>query len=302
MSALSTDGAGRIVTARARAKVNLCLHVVGRRDDGYHLLDSLATFANVFDDVAAEPGRGLSLAICGPFARDLDAGGDNLVLRAAEALDAWARSTGDLKPRGAALTLDKRLPVASGVGGGSADAAAALRALCALWELSPDAEALSRICLSLGADVPVCMASQTLWMRGVGEDLSAGPALPAFWLTLVNPGGGLSTPRVFSALERKDNPPPPPTPERFEDVGALVAWLESTRNDLEAPATQLSPAIADAVAALGASDGCRLARMSGSGATCFGIYEDGEAAMAAADALRAAHPTWWIAAAPVAAD
>jgi 4-diphosphocytidyl-2-C-methyl-D-erythritol kinase len=269
----------------APAKVNLALHVVGRCD-GYHLLDSLVAFARLGDRLEAEPADRLSLAIDGPFARDLGAGPDNLVLRAAALV---------APGRGAVLRLTKLLPVASGIGGGSADAAATLRLLARLWDLPlPGRDAL----LGLGADLPVCLAGRASRMRGIGEDL-APLTLPPFWLVLANPGVPVPTGAVFAALACRDNPPLP-DPPRFADADALAVWLAAQRNDLEAPAATVAPAVADVLAALAAQPGCRLARMSGSGATCFGLFAAGPAAAAAAAALRRARPGWWVEAAPVA--
>jgi 4-diphosphocytidyl-2-C-methyl-D-erythritol kinase len=270
----------------APAKVNLALHVTGRRPDGLHLLDSVVVFPRLGDRLEAEAGPGLSLAIDGPFARELGAGSDNLVLRAAALL----RPPG----RGAALRLTKSLPVAGGVGGGSADAAAALRLLARLWGVPPPApEAV----LGLGADVPVCLAGRPCRMSGVGERLEP-LALPAFWLVLANPGVPLGTGAVFAGLAARANPPlsEPPPP----GLDAFVGWLAAQRNDLEPAAVALAPAVAETLAALAAQPGVRLARMSGSGATCFGIFADQAAALAAAEALRRARPGWWVAAAPVA--
>jgi 4-diphosphocytidyl-2-C-methyl-D-erythritol kinase len=270
----------------ARAKVNLVLHVTGRRPDGYHLLDSLVAFPELGDRLEAEPAAGLSLTLAGPFAGALGAGADNAVLRAA----AFLRPAG----RGAALRLAKALPVAAGLGGGSADAAAALRLLARLWGVAPPAAAQA---LALGADVPVCLAAQPARMRGIGERLDP-VALPPFWIVLANPGVPLATAAVFAALRARDNPPMP-DPPRFADAAALVAWLGERRNDLEAPARALAPAVGMVLAALASRPGCALARMSGSGATCFGLFAGGVPARAAADALRAAEPGWWVAAAPV---
>jgi 4-diphosphocytidyl-2-C-methyl-D-erythritol kinase len=270
----------------APAKVNLALHVTGRRADGYHLLDSLVVFPRLGDLVEAEPAPRLSLAIDGPFARDLDAGAGNLVLRAAALL----RAPG----RGAALRLTKSLPVASGLGGGSADAAATLRLLAGLWRAPlPALDAV----LSLGADVPACLSGRACRMGGIGERLDP-LHLPPFWVVLANPGVPVATGAVFAGLGRRDNPGLPGTP-RFVGAEALFAWLAAQRNDLEPPAVALAPAIADTSAALAAQPGCRLARMSGSGATCFGLFAAGPPALAAADALRRARPAWWVAAAPV---
>lgn len=278
----------------ARAKVNLALHVTGQRADGYHLLDSLVVFAEVGDFLSVTPrqDRGLELAVTGPGAADLaDAGSDNLVLRAAR-LVAGGRSG----LAGARITLDKRLPVASGIGGGSADAAATLRLMARYWNLPlPDAAAV----LSLGADVPVCLAGRAARMTGIGESVAplAHP-LPEGWLVLVNPGQGVSTPAVFRALDRRDNAPMPLT-GAWADLRALADWLRTCRNDLEAPARTLCPVIGEGLAALGAQKGCLIARMSGSGATCFGLFADQHAAEAAAARIGGASPGWWVAAARI---
>ena len=264
----------------ARAKVNLALHVVGRRADGYHLLDSLVAFADFGDVVTVEPAPSLSLSITGPMAAGLSAGPDNLVLKAAQMLGG---------PLGAAITLEKRLPIASGIGGGSADAAATMQALGALWGCAlPDAGQV----LALGADVPVCLAGQSCRMAGIGDQISP-IALPPAHLVLVNPGVGLSTAAVFGALLCRDNPPLPPAAP-MPDAVALAAYLGHCRNDLEAPALSLVPQIAAVLAALQGQTGCLLARMSGSGATCFGLFASASAAEAAATTLRAQSAAWWV--------
>jgi 4-diphosphocytidyl-2-C-methyl-D-erythritol kinase len=268
----------------APAKVNLYLRVTGRRADGYHTLDSLAVFAAAGDVVAAMPADALSLAVTGPEAGALADEPDNLVLRAARALAEHAGLR-----RGAALTLQKVLPVASGIGGGSADAAATLRALNALWGAGLDAGALRGIAAGLGADVPVCVESRATRMQGIGELLSAVPPLPHFGLLLVNPRVALPTPAVFKA-RRGDFSSPAALPDRFADAAALAAWLRPLGNDLQAAAIGLCPAVAEVIAAIAAQPGCLLARMSGSGATCFGIFPDETAAQIAAGALPAA---WW---------
>ena len=276
----------RPATELAPAKVNLALHVTGRRPDGLHLLDSLVVFPRLGDRLEAEPAAGLSLAIDGPFARDLGTGADNLVLRAALLM----RAPG----RGAALRLTKSLPVASGIGGGSADAAAALRLLARLWQAplpAPDAV------LALGADVPVCLAGRACRMTGVGERL-APLDLPPFWVVLANPGVPVATAAVFARLARRANPGLP-EPPAFAGASAFFDWLAARRNDLEATAAALAPAVTDTLAALAAQPDCRLARLSGSGATCFGLFDHEAAALAAATAIRRARPAWWIAAAPV---
>lgn len=258
---------------RAAAKLNLTLHVTGQRADGYHLLDSLVVFLEIGDRVTVAPGP-LSLTITGPFAAGLEAGPDNLCLRAAR-----------LAGRDAAITLEKNLPLASGIGGGSADAAAVLRALDAR-PAHPE---------SLGADVPVCLASQPMRMRGLGEILTPLPALPPLHVVLVNPGVALSTPSVFRALDRRDNAPMPETLPDLADAAALIAFVATCRNDLQAPALALMPGIADCLNALDHS-GARLARLSGSGATCFGLYPDAKAAEAARAEIARARPGWWVAA------
>ena len=265
----------------APAKVNLTLHVTGRRQDGYHLLDSLVVFAGVGDRVSVTTGEGFS--VTGPQAAVLPPSDDNLCLRAARAMGG-----------GVAITLDKVLPVASGIGGGSADAAATLRALARMGRALPDAETV----LKLGADVPVCLSGHAVRMTGVGEGL-APVSVPPGWMVLVNPCVAVSTPSVFRALERRENPPMPTPLPPLPDMAALVAFVASQRNDLEAPAIALAPVIADVKAALVAQDGCLLARMSGSGATCFGLFAGQAPAEAAARAIRAAQPGWWAAAAPI---
>ena len=264
----------------ARAKVNLALHVVGRRADGYHLLDSLVAFADFGDVVTVEPAPSLSLSITGPMAAGLSAGPDNLVLKAAQMLGS---------PLGAAITLEKRLPIASGIGGGSADAAATMQALGAIWGCAlPDAGQV----LALGADVPVCLAGQSCRMAGIGDQISP-IALPPAHLVLVNPGVGLSTAAVFGALLCRDNPPLPPAAP-MPDAVALAAYLCHCRNDLEAPALSIVPQIGAVLAALQGQKGCLLARMSGSGATCFGLFASASAAEAAATTLRAQSAAWWV--------
>ncbi len=266
----------------APAKVNLTLHVTGQRADGYHLLDSLVVFAGVGDGIAVGPGQGLT--VDGPFASQVPAGADNLVLRAAGLMG------------GASVRLTKNLPVASGVGGGSSDAAAVLRALARMGRPLPDASQV----LSLGADVPVCLAGpQAMRMQGIGEVLTPVPNLPPCWLVLVNPGVPVPTGAVFQGLSRRDNPPMPAQLPPLADARALADFLTACRNDLEPPARQLAPTVDDCLRSIAASEGCLLARMSGSGATCFGLYAHQHQAQAAAEDLRAAQPEWWVVAAPV---
>jgi 4-diphosphocytidyl-2-C-methyl-D-erythritol kinase len=270
----------------APAKINLALHVTGRRADGYHLLDSLVAFAGPGDCLRAEPAAALTLAVTGPGAAGVPTGADNLVLRAARLFDD--------PPGGAALTLEKHLPAAGGIGGGSSDAAATLRALARLWDRPLPGPAAV---LSLGADVPVCLAPGAWRMRGIGDRLDPGPALPACWAVLVNPGLAVSTPSVFAALQSRENPPLPDLPPRFANAAEMAAWLRATRNDLATPAQLHAPAIGDVLAALGATPGVLLARMSGSGATCFGLYSEASRARLAAASIAGARPGWWVMAA-----
>jgi 4-diphosphocytidyl-2-C-methyl-D-erythritol kinase len=274
------------ITEAAPAKLNLYLHILGRRDDGYHVLDSLVAFAEVGDMLHAAPADDLSLSLTGPFAPALAGETDNLVLRAARAL----ATACEIAPR-ARITLDKQLPVASGIGGGSADAAATLRALSRLWGVAPDPAALARIALSLGADVPVCLASRPVRMGGIGERLELAPALPACGVVLVNPGVAVPTAAVFRARTGGFSSPAE-LPARWDDAAVMAAELRRLRNDLEPPARQLAPVIAVVLDALAAQPGCLLARMSGSGATCFGMFCD--AAAAARVTRNLVREGWWV--------
>jgi 4-diphosphocytidyl-2-C-methyl-D-erythritol kinase len=270
----------------ASAKVNLYLRVVGRRPDGYHLLDSLAVFAGIGDRLSVREGGDLSLVLAGPFGEALAAEPDNLVLRAARALAAEAGIVAR-----ASLTLEKYLPVASGIGGGSADAAAALRLLCRFWNLTVPPAALAGIAAQLGADVPVCLAGRPARMGGIGEILRASPDLPPFGMVLVNPGAALSTVAVFRARNGEFSPPAS-LPARWRSAADMAACLSSMSNDLEPPAIALCSVIAEVLAAIARLPGCRLARMSGSGATCFGLFDDAATAELAAGTL--ARPGWWV--------
>jgi 4-diphosphocytidyl-2-C-methyl-D-erythritol kinase len=270
----------------APAKVNLFLHVTGRRADGYHLLDSLAVFGPAADRLAAAPADQLSLTLAGPFGESLAAEPDNLVLRAARTLAAEAGVTA-----GAALRLDKHLPVASGIGGGSADAAAALRLLNRLWGCALEETVLTRLAAPLGADIPVCVASRPARMQGIGEQISPGPTLPECGLLLVNPRVPVATPAVFRARQGGFSPSAT-LPGAWGSAAAMAADLARLTNDLEAPALSLCPVIGEVLAALRAAPGCLLARMSGSGATCFGIFATPAEAAAAA---RGMPPAWWAA-------
>ncbi len=257
----------------APAKVNLYLHVTGRRADGYHLLDSLAVFPAMGDRLSYAPAEALSLRLSGPFAAGLDGEADNLVLRAARRLAARAGQV----PTGT-LLLEKNLPVASGIGGGSADAAASLRLLRAAWGLKTE---LDEIALALGADVPVCLARRTARMGGIGEILGPAPRLPPFGILLANPGFPVSTASVFRA-RRAAFSAPAALPAAWPDAGAMAATLATLRNDLEGAATGLAPGIAEVLTWARHLPGCLLARMSGSGATCFALFPTPEQAARAA--------------------
>lgn len=273
----------------APAKVNLTLHVVGKRDDGYHLLDSLVAFAGVGDTLDFAPADTLSLDVTGPTAAQIP-DGENIVLKAARLL---AEAAGG-QAQGAAIRLTKRLPVAAGIGGGSADAAATLKGLIRLWSLTLPAESLSRVALAIGADVPVCLAGAPTRMMGIGERLEPAPALPPAWLVLVNPMVPLHTPPVFKARTGPFSEADP-LKESPADAHALAAALASRRNDLTPPAISIEPVVGEVLAAIAATPGCLLPRMSGSGATCFGLYGTEAEALAAAAALAAAQPGWWVA-------
>jgi len=279
--------------AAAPAKINLYLHVTGQREDGYHLLDSLIVFADIGDTIEVEESGHLSLDIDGPFAGDLSSGEDNLVLRAARLL---ADNAG-MEAR-AAITLAKNLPVASGIGGGSADAAATLKALMAHWHLSLPEDILQRMALSLGADVPVCLAGSPSYIGGIGEQIDPAPDLPPAWLVLANPGVAVSTPEVFRArgtsFSERDRLSASPA-----SVEELAQELSTRHNDLASAAAQLAPVISDVLSALDKCDDILLSRLSGSGATCFGLFASAETASKAEKILRGEYPDWWICAAQI---
>jgi 4-diphosphocytidyl-2-C-methyl-D-erythritol kinase len=274
----------------APAKLNLYLHVTGRRADGLHLLDGLVAFATVGDELTVAAADTLTLTVAGPFAPMLD--GDprgNLVWRAAEAL---ARRLG-IAPS-VAIQLTKNLPVASGIGGGSSDAAACLRALAALWRCDDD-EALTAIAASLGSDVPACLLARPLWLGGVGDRIEVAGRLPECGVVLVNPGVPLPTAAVYRGFDGGFS-----APDRFaipDDARSLAALLAARRNDLTAAAIREVPAIGAVLARLAATDRCLLTRMSGSGASCFALYATPEEAHAASRRLRNDYPAWWVVAA-----
>lgn len=279
----------------APAKINLALHVTGRREDGYHLIESLVVFAGLGDHLSVQPAQSDVFSVEGPEAAALstEASESNLVVRAREALRDAARHSGIVLPP-VDIRLDKRLPVASGIGGGSADAAAAIKALCAHWDYQPGQETLSRIALALGADVPMCLDGRPLIARGIGEALTPVNLGFALDLVIVNPRIGVSTPKVFSALESRTNPPLP-DPQGTDDRALFIEWLAQTRNDLQQPAEAMVSEIGQCLSAL-RTQGAQFARMSGSGASCFGIFPDAEAARAAEKTLLSDNPGWFVAA------
>ncbi|MDG4717564.1 MULTISPECIES: 4-(cytidine 5'-diphospho)-2-C-methyl-D-erythritol kinase [Thalassospira] len=280
---------------QAPAKINLFLHVTGKRDDGYHLLESLVCFTATGDVLSGEcrDDGAINLTITGPMSASLvlDDTRDNLVVRAARLLQDESGTA-----LGADLVLDKRLPVASGIGGGSADAAAAIRLLCDMWQLDLDQKALARISLTLGADVPVCLHGKTCLMSGIGEELTDLPDLPEIPMVLINPGKAVSTPEIFKTREDEgfsisglwD------IEREFSSGASLADALSDCGNDLTLAATSILPEICDVLNALAREEGCLLARMSGSGATCFGIYDTKEQAEKAANAIASQHVDWWI--------
>jgi len=257
----------------ARAKVNLSLHVVGKRDDGYHLLDSIVVFPEIGDLIRLE---GTGLSISGPFGAGLSTTG-NLVTQAAALVGR----------EDAGLHLIKNLPVESGIGGGSADAAATLR-LLSLGSVPNGAE--------LGADVPACVLSKPLRMQGIGEQISLLPKLPGFAMVLVNNGEAVSTPQVFKALKNVKNAKSPPLPEGLA-AQEFFKFVATQRNDMQAAATEICPSITETLHALRLHSTCALARMSGSGGTCFGLFEHLAQAERAAETIRRDHPNWWVVAA-----
>ncbi len=347
------DVAVSSITEFAPAKINLALHVTGRRPDGYHTLESLAVFTRFGDRITVEASEQDRFSVTGPFAADVPTDGGNLVLKARDALRQFVEGrrptsppsvlpdisptrgeimpaamtspistvTGEVRtaelpisPRAGEMSgrteggarecaisafpvsihLEKNLPVASGVGGGSSDAAAVLRALNRLWNLRMSLNDLARIALGLGADVPMCLMAKPLVARGIGDEISALSGVPAHGLVLVNPGRAVSTAQVFATLARRDNEPLPALP-RVLDFHGLRNWLETARNDLEPTARAIEPAIGHVLAALHRA-GAGFARMSGSGATCFGLFETGNVAKRAAAELRSRHPDWFVAA------
>lgn len=286
----------------APAKINLFLHVGEKRADGFHALQSLVVFADIGDELVLRSGRAVSLAIEGPFAGLLSGERDNFVLRAARLL----ANKSELS-FGADIALFKNLPVASGIGGGSADAAATLRGLARLWRSLPEQELL-RVELNardwaaeLGSDVPVCLGSTPSWMEGRGEIITPAGAVPQFPLVLVNPGVPVATASVFRALKDRRGTNIKKI-EALHDRKVLLDFLAETFNDLEVPAREIQPVIGDVLDALAAQPGALVTRMSGSGATCFALFESDDASTAAAEVIASRQPGWWVRAGRVAHD
>lgn len=274
----------------APAKVNLFLHVGPLRDDGYHPLASLVAFADVGDEVSVMPADRLSLAVTGPFAGALAGQGDNLVLTALRAL---GQATGIGEPA-LGVTLDKRLPIAAGLGGGSSDAAAALRLADAALGLDLGEDRLAEIARFVGADGPMCLLARSAWAEGIGDRLTLEPALPSLHAVLANPGRPSPTGAVYRAYDAgaSKSADRPALPADWSSA-TVIDWLARQRNDLQAPAVSLEPEIGAALSAMAAS-GARLTRMSGSGATVLGLFDDAEGAGLAAANLRRNHGNWWV--------
>ncbi|CCE95022.1 4-diphosphocytidyl-2-C-methyl-D-erythritolkinase [Sinorhizobium fredii HH103] len=296
LDSMQADGiAGFALTLAAPAKINLALHVVGQRADGHHLLESLVTFAECGDRIAFAPADADNFTVSGPFSRDVPVSAEgksgNLVLRARDLLRRELIDRGDAAGP-VHLHLEKNLPIASGIGGGSADAAATLRGLLSLWKAEVAPERLASLALELGADVPMCLDGRPLLARGIGEEITPLADLPSFAIVLVNPLVAVSTPIIFRMLAEKRNPPLT-LPQDARTATDWVNALAGMRNDLEGPAKALEPtieAVSNALQAVHAD----LVRMSGSGATCFGLFDSDENAAAAAQRISADYPGWYV--------
>jgi len=279
-----------VIEAFAPAKINLFLHVGEKRGDGFHDLQSLVVFVDVGDTLAFSPSPELTLTLHGPFASGLEAEDDNLVLRAAQAL---AKHTGRPAAK-AAIRLMKQLPVASGIGGGSADAAAVLRGLTRLWALDLSWTELRAVAETIGSDVPVCVESKASWMEGRGERVMPAATLPQMPMLVVNPGIAVSTAEVFRTLATRHGTGRINRATPLSSPRELIAFLTKTSNDLQAPAQQIAPVIGHVLDELSRMPGVELWRMSGSGATCFALFDDQNAAEMAQVALSHTHPDWWV--------
>lgn len=272
------------LTYTAPAKINLYLHVTGKRPDGYHILESIVVFAaDINDIISITPAPTLSLEITGSFADRLEESDDNLILQAARLL---AKETGYTS--GAHITLDKSIPVAAGIGGGSSDAAATLQLLNTLWNTKLPQKELMQLGLTLGADVPVCLMGKAAFMSGIGDIVTPMDALPPLYALLVNSYTGLPTREVFSALKGDEYAPIGGIP-----IKPSIPWLMQQHNNLERPAVILLPSIDEMLYNLRDLQGCMFSRMSGSGSTCFGLFPSIEEAEAAQTTIAAQHPDWW---------
>ena len=273
----------------APAKINLSLLITGRRDDGYHLLDSIVVFAKTHDRITISPNEGLALHISGPFQKVLSGVENNSILKAARSI---VRKTG-VKPD-ALITLEKNLPIAAGIGGGSSNAAAAIHGLNHFWKTDLNSGEMKSIGLSIGTDVPVCLCGLSARVSGIGEKVQILSKIPSFGLLLVNPGFAVSTSQVFKLWSGPFSKEVPSQNINFNNPQDLVSYLLGLRNDLEAPAKEVCPQIGHVLKVIGATEECLLSRLSGSGATCFGIFNNSAAAEAAAVKISSQHPTWWV--------
>jgi 4-diphosphocytidyl-2-C-methyl-D-erythritol kinase len=273
----------------APAKLNLFLHITGRRDDGYHTLQSLMIFVDVGDEMEFAPHDSLFIDTDGPFAGDMPEPHDNLVYKAAQLLAADYRET----VRGR-ITISKRLPVASGIAGGSSDAATALAGLARLWGLPEERGRLEKIAQKLGADVPACLARKPVWAEGIGEKMTYLPEMPPLHFVLANPMKATPTPEVFRRFRAKFSPVIQFSGRR-KTAPEWIADMKIYRNDLLDAALEVTPEIRQVLEAIAATPGCHFSRLTGSGATCFGVYDNDTAAMAAVNKIKQAYPRWWVA-------
>ena len=272
----------KMIKVTAHAKVNLTLHVVGQRANGYHELQSLVCLTEFGDQIHLSPATDFSFQVIGTYASGIPVDESNLVVQAAKFMAQKHSKSLDCQ-----IILEKNLPMASGIGGGSSDAAAVMRALSQYFSVPlPNVDEL----MTLGADIPVCMTTGLTLKEGAGEDVTQLSAAPNWGVVLVNPNVGVSTPAVFNALNSKRNLPMQDVAENCVDI----AWLGDQRNDLEPPAMAMVPEVGAVVDAISAAPHCQMARMSGSGATCFGVFADIKHANAAAERLQQAHPDWWV--------
>ena len=271
----------------APAKINFFLHITGKRNDGYHLLDSLVAFTDFGDEIEIKEANEFSFSINGDFGDALSADDNNLVIRAAKGLAEHNGRTPNV-----AIHLTKRLPIGGGVGGGSSDAAAVVRGLCKLWDIAPDSDFMDTLLLSLGADVPVCFNGQTARIQGIGEVIDTDYKIPPVTILLIAPNVSCSTPEIFRSFSGKYRDPIH-VPQRFESTDDFVSFLKLCRNDLQKPAISIVPEIADCIEFLNQSTGCLFSQMSGSGSCSFGLFSDEAAAIKAEEQISINHPNWW---------